>query len=65
MDMIVKWYAEFTEEEMKALIEYHQTSQYDSARKEEYSAAEYYKNRADEWRDRIGKKLKVVEESCG
>ena len=63
MDMIVKWYAELTEEEMKALIEYHQTSQYCSARKEEYSDAEYYKNRAGEWKARLGKNLKVVEEA--
>jgi hypothetical protein len=63
MDMVVNWYAEITVEEMQALVDYHREQQYAAARKEEYSEAEYYKDRAHEWESRIGKKLKVVEES--
>jgi hypothetical protein len=63
MDMTVNWYAEITSEEMEALEEYHRNMQYEAARKEEYGEAEYYKDRANEWKARRGKKLKVVEES--
>lgn len=63
MDMTVNWYAEITNEEMEALAEYHREQQYAAANKEEYSEAEHYKNRADEWKRRIGKKLKIVEEA--
>jgi len=63
MDMTVNWYAEMTTEEMQALVEYHQNMEDGAARKREYGEAAYYRDRADEWRGRIGKKLQVVEES--
>jgi hypothetical protein len=63
MDMTVNWYAEIKDDEMEALAEYNRNMQYKAADKEEYTDAGYYKDRADEWKRRIGKKLKIVEES--
>ena len=51
-----------TREEVEALIEYNREQQYQSANKEEYNDAEYYRSRAQYWRLLIEKKLKVVEE---
>jgi hypothetical protein len=40
---------ELTNEEIQALIEYHRTEQYAYANREDYSDAEYHKNRAQAW----------------
>jgi hypothetical protein len=62
MDMTVKWYRVMDDEEINALIDYNKEQQYASANHEDYGDAEHYKQRADEWKSHLGKKLKVVEE---
>ncbi len=63
MDMGVKWYRKLFDEEIAAMVEYHRNMQYESAGKEEYSAAEQYKERADKWASFAGKGIKIVEEA--